>query len=479
MPLSTVSRRAPLRRYRPAHLRPTSAPSVFVGLWPTTVSVNGRYLRDQNGDPYMIHGDTAWELSTNVSLADAKFYLDDRAAKGVNAIIMEAPIKDPVNSTGADFYGNVPFTGTAFQSPLTENYWQNVDAVLQYAGSLGITVFFWMAYLGFNHGTEGWWTEIAAASNAQVQAYGATLGARYKNYPNIVWVVAGDYIPTATEIDRYDHIMQGIQSAGDTHLATAHLQRRHDGAESFGTFSWFTLNSTYSVDPNFIADTVTAYSRTTIRPTFLVEGRYENFNPPGPTLAQLRREQWQQILAGGIGGHFYGNENVWSFNTDNPAATDDTDWKSYLGDPGIDHSQLIQNLMDSHLGGLWQEIAPDLTDTFLTSGESSGATQAAASFSTHVGLVYIATTGSITVDLTEISGGSDALCRWYDPTDGGMFFDGVFSTGAPHTFAHPGTNTAGDNDWVLVIKIVEGVASPPLRRRFASSVPIAGRRRRG
>jgi hypothetical protein len=118
----------------------------------------------------------------------------------------------------------------------------------------------------------------------------------------------------------------------------------------------------------------------------------------------------------------------------------------------ITHSHQIAALFDALTATRWIELAPDLTDTFLTSGESSGTTQAAASFSTHIGVVYVATTGSITVDLTEISAHVNVLARWFDPTDGSYSTVGTFATSSGHTFTHPGANAAGDNDRVLVIQ---------------------------
>lgn len=419
--------------------------------FPTTVSANGRYIKDQFGNPWMMHGEAAWCLEVNPSLVQAQTYLADRASRGVNLVMVETfDHHVTLNTAPANYYNQSPFTGTAFQSTLNEAYWQNVDEIVNYAAAKGITVMLFVAYLGYNHGVGGWWSELAAASNAQVQTYGGYLGTRYKDKSNIIWAVGGDYTPTATEKDRYDHIMIGIQATGDTHLATGHNNAPADAAADYDAYSWFTLNAIYAYDPSVVATAATGYNRSTHRPTFDIENRYENYSAGAYTLAEIRRGQWQTVLVGGLGGHIVGNEDIWTFGF-NTGYGGDYDWQSALSDVSITHSHQIKVLFDDLTSTKWIELAPDLTDTFLTSGESSGATQAAASFSTHIGLVYVATTGSITVDLTEISAHVNVLAKWFDPTNGAYTSVGTFATSAGHTFTHPGANAAGDNDWVLVI----------------------------
>jgi hypothetical protein len=446
--LATVSRRAPFRRYRPQHLRPPGTPSTALR-WPTSVSANGRYIRDQLGNPWMMHGDTAWDLMVGVTFANAKVYLDDRASRGVNLVLCEAIEHQFATAAPANANGDSPFTGTAFQSSLNAAYWNHVDRVVDYAASVGITIMLAPTYMGSVGTEEGWDTEIAAASNAQMQAYGNAIAQRYMTRPNIIWVMGGDQGSglDATELDRLDNTMVGIRAAGDTHLATAHTNRNHDAAEYFNSYTWLDLNSIYIADPNTVSISATGYNRATVRPTFLIEGKYQNFT--GITLAQIRREQWQTILVGGLGGHIVGNEDIWSFGFNSGFGTD-YDWNAHLTDASITHAMQIKALFDALGGTLWSGLAPDLTDTFLTSGESSGATQAAASFSTSLGLVYVATTGSITVDLTELSAFPYALLRWFDPTNGTYTPVGNFATSGSQVVSHPGANNAGDNDWVLV-----------------------------
>ena len=58
--------------------------------------------------------------------------------------------------------------------------------------------------------------------------------------------------------------------------------------------------------------------------------------------------------------------------------------------------------------------------------------------------------GPISVDMAAMSG--PARARWFDPTSGAFrdIATGLANTGV-RSFAPPGHNSAGENDWVLLL----------------------------
>jgi hypothetical protein len=78
-----------------------------------------------------------------------------------------------------------------------------------------------------------------------------------------------------------------------------------------------------------------------------------------------------------------------------------------------------------------------------------------------VAYVPPAHTGGITVDMGAMTG--PARARWFDPTSGTYtgIGTGLANTG-PRVFTTPGGNSAGANDWVLVLdKTPETTPSAP------------------
>ena len=78
--------------------------------WPLRVSVHGKYLEDQNGDPYPIIGDTAWSMAGELSPDDVILYLNDRQNRGFTAIIVNAIEREFSTNAPNNHADEPPFT---------------------------------------------------------------------------------------------------------------------------------------------------------------------------------------------------------------------------------------------------------------------------------------------------------------------------------------------------------------------------------
>ena len=104
----------------------------------------------------------------------------------------------------------------------------------------------------------------------------------------------------------------------------------------------------------------------------------------------------------------------------------------------------------------WYDLVPDQNHTLVTSGYGAFGQDdyvtAAQTPDGKLGMAYVPSSRTITVDLSTFSG--PVTARWYDPTDGTL----TSSEGSPFAnegsldFATPGTNAVGDGDWVLVLE---------------------------
>jgi hypothetical protein len=64
-----------------------SAQVTVLGVFPIRVGANKRYLVDAEGKPFLLQGDSAWDLITQLTQAEAEQYLEDRRQKGFNAVV--------------------------------------------------------------------------------------------------------------------------------------------------------------------------------------------------------------------------------------------------------------------------------------------------------------------------------------------------------------------------------------------------------
>ena len=278
--------------------------------FPTSVSANGRHLVDGQGRPYLLHGDSAWSLVVELDEGEARQYLDDRRARGFNVVLTSAienkfSSQPPLNAAGA-----APFVGRAFGTP-NEAYFEHLDWLVSEAAQRGITLLLVPAYLGYSGTDEGWYAEVVAASNADMRAYGEFLGERYRNAPNIVWVIGGDQNPSATARTRTEQMAAGLRAVDPGHLMTAHTGPNQNAAEVWGSSSWLDVDNVYSYGAP--ADAVAqAYGANPVRPVFFMEGVYENEQGADDSL--IRTQAWASLLSG-ASGQIFGNNPIWHFDT--------------------------------------------------------------------------------------------------------------------------------------------------------------------
>jgi len=477
-------------------------------IFPLSVDVTtGRFLRQVNGTPFLICGDSTWSLSVNLSAVDQATFLDDCVARGINCVMSNAiehcfsVVKPP-----KDVDGNLPFTqrlnGASYtgspngttdtngtqgqfaadnyssistQAPdptfFNSAYWNRVDALISACLVRNILIFIWPMYLGFHGGQEGWISEMeqwdavigaggftgqsfADPTKSKMWNYGAWLGARWAQYPNIVWVAGGDYgtngqTLTAPQTAAVKSCIDGVKSQQPNSLWTAHWDRPCKSDDNLISGTTWALNFVYTDEPTAEASRA-AYS-SAAKPAYLGENNYED-GLFGGTLPFRKYLYWGFL--GGIAGGFYGQEQLWRFDDGTPG----TLWSTLLTKQGrLDAARQYAfwkakpwyRLIPNGLGGI---------GTLITAGGGTASPQStdyvAAAATPHGDLLlaYIppAHAGSVTVDMTKLNAGVTA--SWFDPTNASTTAIGTFSNTGTRAFTPPATNSVGETDFLLVLE---------------------------
>lgn len=422
------------------------------------VGATSRYLQDQNGDPFLMVGDTVWSIFAQGTPAQMVTYLNDRASKNVNAILVslvEHYYAD--NAPGNNIEDEYPWTGTAFQSTLNETYWEIVDFGIEWAECAGITVIACPAYLGYPSTEEGWDTEVVAATNTQMATYGGYLDSRYSARSNVVWLHGHDRIPSSTEKARMENLDGALPSG---HLRTLGGSRVTTSGAASGIQDWGSTSISPDFDTIYTNDTdAITYCRTDgwagSVPFIFLEGGYEG---DGITDVNLRSQFWGAWAIGATGAVF-GSQNIWTFGW-----TTAPDPLTHLDDDGALWLEEFATL------GPTTDWAPTLADTgstFLTSGRNAGtSSEAGVRFDGDSGLIYYPTSRSLTLDLTEFATNWDSVdITRYDPTSGASTSitsdESTANTG--YVVGTQGNNAAGNPDWLIVVTgNTEAAAGPTM-----------------
>jgi hypothetical protein len=430
------------------------------------VSENHRFLVHADGKPFFYLGDTAWELFHRLNREEADHYLRDRAAKGYT-VIQAVAIGELDGHKVPNAYGHLPLVDLDPARPDTKDgdgndYWDQVDYVVDRAGALGLVVGFlptWGRY---------WHDKIKADkpifTEANAETYGEWLGKRYRDKA-IIWILGGD-----RSVDNDDQkaiiraMARGLRRGdGGNHLITFHPPGGGGSAKWFHEDAWLDFNMRQNGhQPEFTGrydQTRADYDRSPVKPVIDGEPIYEDhpvsFNAKNlghSVAADTRRPLYWNLFTGAF-GHTYGHHSVWQMwapgrePINNPLMS----WRDALQQPGAAQMQHGRRLIESR--PILTRVPDDsiiVTDRVTTSVPGSGSRRYVATrdeAGTYA-FVYVPVGRSFKVRMDKVSG-AKVKAWWFNPRDGRARAIGTFPNTGEREFNPP---DAGEQlDWVLVL----------------------------
>jgi hypothetical protein len=432
--------------------------------FPLTISANKRHLVDADGTPFLMRGDTAWSLVAELSKADATLYLDDRAARGFNTLLVNLiePAFSSHDPKWANADGQTPFADPDDFTTLNDAYFEHVDWVLEQAEQRGILVLLVPSYIGYGCGAEGWCARMKTNGVAKLTQYGTYVGERYRDARNVIWVHGGDHTPqtagSPSEMDLVNAVRSGIVTGSEgAQLHTAHWSSETSAGDVAGT-AWLDVDTTYTyTSPHVYVKALADRERNAgVRPFFLIESSYENEH--ATTQLELRSQIYHPVLAGGA-GFVFGNYPMWGFwDPGDPGwFLDDGGfpggWKTALDGAGSKAAALTGDILSALP---WHELEPDTDHAIATAGYGDFGSDAYALLAHtpggEVAVAYLTANLDLTIDLSQMAG--SATVRWLDPSSGeAVEVEGSpFANAGMETFTPPAENAGGEQDWLLLIE---------------------------
>ncbi len=267
--------------------------------------------------------------------------------------------------------------------------------------------------------------------------YGLYLGNRYKDFPNVAWIMGGDCDVT-NYLTKLDTCVDGIKHYMPNALIDVDNER-HTLGTTYCSLSWLNLNEVYAGYEDIPTLSKQARAHVPAKPFFMIEGYYEN-DDHAPTMQMLRAQNAWTVLMGGTGSIF-GNYPLYGFGYPLP----DTAWFSALSAPGAIYMQNLYNIFTSYH---WWKFIPDTSHTVLTSGygtfgTSNYSTAASTSDSSSI-IAYLPTQRSITINPAVLKGDSIHVW-WYNPSNG------IFTDRGMYSKVSRSYNQPSAGDWVMVI----------------------------
>ena len=424
------------------------------------VSENGRYLQHENGTPFFWMGETGWLLPEKLDRNEASYYLSHCRQAGYNVVQVQT-----VNGVPAiNFYGQYShpdgFNFKDINKKGVYGYWDHMDYIIKKAEQNGIYI-----------GMVCIWGNLVKAglmSVKEAEAYGKFLAERYKDSPNIIWIMGGD-VKGDINPDQWNTMAHTIKAIDKNHLMTYHPFGRTSSIYWYHNADWLDFNMFQSGhrrydqtrgDGDNTAEAAVAednwryveagWAKTPAKPILDAEPSYEDIpqglHDPNETrwqAADVRRYAYWAVFAGAF-GHTYGHNSIMQMmkvaNDGGYGAT--KTWFDAMKDPGFNHMLDLKNLM---LTFPFVERVPD--QSIVADENGIRYDRVIATRGNDYLLVYNYTNRPMKLDLSKISGAKKNVW-WYSVTDGTLEYAGEFDSKV-QPFHYDGAYGAG-NDRVLI-----------------------------
>lgn len=408
------------------------------------------YIETQEGKPFFWLGDTAWELVHRLEREEVVEYFKNRQEKGFTVIqtviLAEMNGLNTPNALGEKpLFNNDP-------TQLNDKYFKHLDFVLSEAEKHGLYVGLLPTWGDKFNKKWGVGPEIFSPENAQ--QYGELLGKRYKDYPNIIWILGGDRAP---ENDQHFEIIRslarGIQKEDNNHLITYHPSASNMASDFFDE-DWLDIDMFQSGHSSLTKEfqyPKRSRNKKFKRPVINGESRYEDifdrfwekedFGRMDDT--DIRVSAYWSLLAG-ADGYTYGSNDIWQMYSKGEGSVLDArlGWKKAMDLPGAYQMQYMKQFFTSLE---WQALEPAKEFIISSNPEDSGYIVAAKAKG--VAVFYSPEGRLFSADLKELKN-NKLQGYWFNPREGTYKYQGNFKN-SEHTFDPPSTGKG--QDWLLLV----------------------------
>jgi hypothetical protein len=426
------------------------------------VTADGHYLQFEDGLPFFWLGDTGWELFHRLTKEEINIYLENRRAKGFNVI--QAVILAEFNGLKKpNQYGEVPLADLDPAKP-NEKYFALVDYTVQLAQDKNM--FMGLLPTWGDKVTKLWGEGPVIFNENNAYTYGKWLGDRYKNYPNIIWILGGDRPPITDSVD-YRPVWRAmakgiIEGTNGKAIFTYHTWGGHSTSEYIHNEEWLSINTMQSGHGSGHDVPVWKmigldHDLTPAKPTLDAEPNYEdhpvnpwpNWDPANGYFRDydVRKQTYRSVFSGAC-GVTYGHHAVWQFLSAREDTINHADryWTDAINRPGAFQVGYLKRLIESH--SVLDRI-PDQSIIAEGQGEKGEYMTAFRDKNNKYAMIYLPVGKKIAVNTSFVEGDSIRV-SWFDPRIGKNENTSSVKKESIMDFIAP--TTGAENDWVLIIE---------------------------
>lgn len=387
--------------------------------------------------------------------------MENRAAKGFT-VIQAAALAEFDGLRTPNQYSELPLKNLDPKNP-NEKYFSVIDSTIHMARKRNL--FVGLLPTWGDKVTKNWGAGPVIFDSLNAYAYGKWIGNRYKNEPNIIWILGGDR-PAIKDSTDWRPIWKAM--AKGIIDATNHrcLITYHPWGGSNSTSQW--IHNESWLDINMFQsghggghdvpcwETVQSdFSYLPAKPTLDAEPNYEDhpvntwpkWNTDNGYFRDyaVRKQCYRAVFAGAC-GVTYGHHAVWQFMNEREEAINypDRGWINAMNRPGAYQVGYLKKLMESR--PMLTRI-PDNNIVIKGQGEKAEHIEAFRSADHGYAMIYIPVGKAITLHMAQFS--NQIVAWWFNPRDASVKKMVVIENKNTMEFITPALGPG--NDWVLVI----------------------------
>jgi hypothetical protein len=438
-------------------VRPYAGDNPLFRHGPIRVADDRRHFAHGDGTPFFWLGDTWWMgLVKRLQWPeDFQELAADRRDKGFTVIQIVAGLYPDMPAFDERGLGDGGQPWEKLYVRIRPEYFDAADRRIQHLVEQGLTP----CVLGC------WGYHLPWLGTEKMKQHWRYLIARWGALP-VVWCASGEqampwYNSGSKEAEsqllrrEWTEVIRSIRATDPFHrLVTTHPRSNARDELLDPTLLDYEMQQTGHGSPTeqHAAKALAAWNRPPVVPVISGESRYEALEINPMLHAREAREAfWAHLLNSGCAGHTYGANGIWQVNLPDkrfgksPGGNDwgGTPWREAMRLPGSTELAHAKRFL---LTLPWHQLRP-ATNVF------QGHTSAAITPDRRCAVAYTRVNQPLTADLSAFAGPVSA--RWFDPTSGQLqdVSGAPFATTGQRPFTPPGKNTAGEGDWVLVLKI--------------------------
>lgn len=406
-----------------AAINVSQRPELAVAKFPLKISPNGRHITDNNGVPFLMVADVAWQMLRKLSYNDAIHYMDARKSQSFNTFLVQLL---PALPNQRNFNKTLPFQDNDISKP-NKPYFDYFDKIIAAAKERNLVV-------GIVVSRKSW-NAIFDAQNPTVwKNYGAYVGKHFAKYSNVIWIVSEEEYQTAAQ---FEAIADGIRSVSEgqilASLSTCSPSSVNDSSKVRSDLKFIIPDSTVTpAEYAALANWQKNSAEVALRPFLIANSEFPKEITDQSVL--IRNQAYQSIMSAAAG--FCHMSTIKNFNPT---------WKVNIDKDGAEY---IHELVKILKGIPWEYMQPENISELLPDSTDKADIGIVSLSNKKMSMLYLPESRPVRLNLNYLNG-TDFGAVWYSPRTGKRWSGGEFRA-APEAVVQPPDSQPGW-DWILLI----------------------------